>query len=132
MGESSEVDRYLTTLLREVEGLAAKLPPQVEVTASIRHRDVYVEVRGPRWATFTLVLGSEAPEIVYDGRYIHHHLIGDGMDDQLEFIQESLEEISGFVLSDKELTRGKTRILRKPYVSMPLSEGTEWRLHEFH
>lgn len=132
MGESSEVDRYLATLVRDVEDLAAKLPPQVEVTASIRHRDVYVEVRGPRWATFTLALGSEAPEIVYDGRYIYHHLIGPGMDDQREFIQESLEEISGFVLSDKELTEGKTRILRKPYVSMPLSDGTEWRLHEFH
>jgi hypothetical protein len=132
LGEFSEVDRYLGNLLREVEGLIAKLPPQVEATASIRHRNVYVEVRGPRWATFTLVLGSEAPEIVYDGRYIHHQLIGDGMDDQLEFIQESLEEIAGFVLSDKELIEGKTRILRKPYVSMPLSEGTEWRLHQFH
>ncbi len=132
MGEFSEVDRYLGNLLREVEGLIAKLPPHVEAAASIRHRNVYVEVRGPRWATFTLVLGSEAPEIVYDGRYIHHRLIGDGMDDQLEFIQESLEEIAGFVLSDKELIEGKTRILRKPYVSMPLSDGTEWRLHQFH
>ncbi|NUL48605.1 hypothetical protein F7P69_25870 [Cellulosimicrobium funkei] len=132
MGESSEVALHLTTLVREVEDLAAKLPSQVEATASIRHGDVYVEVRGPRWATFTLVLGSEAPEIVYDGRFIYHHLIGPGMDDQLEFIQESLEEISGFVLSDKELSRGKTRILREPYVSMPLSDGTEWRLHEFH
>lgn len=132
MGESSEVALYLTTLVREVEDLAAKLPSQVEATASIRHGDVYVEVRGPRWATFTLVLGSEAPEIVYDGRFIYHHLIGPGMDDQLEFIQESLEEISGFVLSDKELSRGKTRILREPSVSMPLSDGTEWRLHEFH
>lgn len=132
MGESSEVDRYLSTLLQEVEGFAAKLPPQVEATASIRHRDVYVEVRGPRWETFTLVLGSEAPEIVYDGRYIYHHLIGPGMDEQLEFIQESLDEIAGFILSDKEFTEGKTRILRKPYVSMPLSDGTEWRLHQFH
>lgn len=132
MGESSEVDRYLTTLLGEVEGLAAKLPPQVEVTVSIRHRNVYVEVRGSRWATFTLVLGSEAPEIVYDGRYIYYRLIGPGMDEQLEFTQESLEEISGFILSDKKLTEGKTRILRTPYVSMPLSDGTEWRMHEFH
>lgn len=132
MGESSEVDRYLGNLLQEVGGLAAKLPPQVEATASIRGRDVYVEVRGHRWATFTLVLGSEAPEIVYDGQYIHHRLIGPGMDEQLEFTQESLDEIAGFILSDKELTEGKTRILRKPYVSMPLSDGTEWRMHQFH
>jgi hypothetical protein len=132
MGESSEVDRYLSTLLQEVEGFAAKLPPQVEVSASIRHRDVYVEVRGPRWATFTLVLGSEAPEIVYDGQYIYHQLIGPDMDDQLEFIQESLDEIAGFVLSDKELAEGKTRILRKPFASMLLSDGTQWRLHQFH
>lgn len=104
----------------------------MEAAASIRHRDVYVEVRGPRWATFTLVLGSEAPEIVYNGQYIYHHLIGPDMDDQLEFIQESVDEFAGFVLSDKELVEGKTRILRKPYVSMPLSDGTEWRLHEFH
>lgn len=54
------------------------------------------------------------------------------MDDQLDFIEESLDEIAGFVLSDTELTRGKTRILRKPYVSMPLSDGIEWRLHQFH
>ena len=131
MDESSEVDRYLATLLREVESLAAKLPPQVKATASIRGRSVYVEVRGPRWATFTMVLGSEAPEIVYDGQYIFHQLIGDGMDDQLEFIQESLDEIAGFILSDKELTKGKTRLLRKPYVSMPLSYGPEWRMHQF-
>ncbi|WP_336705164.1 hypothetical protein [Micrococcus terreus] len=132
MGESSEVDYYLATLLREVEGLAAKLPLKVEATASIRGRSVYLEVRGPRSATFTIVLGSEAPEIVYDGQYIHHHLIGPGMDDQLDFIEESLDEIAGFVLRDTELTRGKTRILRKPYVSMPLSDGIEWRLHQFH
>lgn len=61
MGESSEVDYYLATLLREVEGLAAKLPLKVEATASIRGRSVYLEVRGPRSATFTIVLGSEAP-----------------------------------------------------------------------
>lgn len=132
MGESSEAERYLVTLFQAVEGLIARLPPQVEAMASIRHRNVYVEVRGPRWATFTLVLGSEAPEIVYDGQYIHHQLIGPDMDDQLEFIQESLDEIAGFVLRDKELAEGKTRILRKPYLSMPLSDGTEWRLNEFH
>lgn len=131
MGESSEADRYLAALLLEVEDRIAKLPAQVEATASIRHRSVYVEVRGPRWATFTLVLGSEAPEIVYDGQFIHHRLIGGGMDDQREFIQESLDEIAGFLLSDKDFTEGKTRFLRKPYLSMPLSDGIEWRLHHF-
>jgi hypothetical protein len=119
MGEPSEVDRYLGTLLREVEGLAAKLPPQVEATASIRHRNVYVEVRGSRWATFTLVLGSEAPEIVYDGRYIYYRLIGPGMDEQLEFTQESLEEISGLILSDKELTEARPEFCARPMCLCP-------------
>lgn len=52
-------------------------------------------------------------------------------DDQLEFTKESLDEITGFLLSDKDFTEGKARFLRKPYLSMPVSEGIEWRLHHF-
>ncbi|WP_345150240.1 hypothetical protein [Arthrobacter ginkgonis] len=132
MSESAEVHDYLVALARNVEGITSKLPATVHATVGIRHGAVYTEVRGPRWGTFTLVQGSEAPETVYDGQYIHHHLIGEGMEDQLEHTQDTLDEIVDFLLSDRILTEGTSRILRRRYLSMPLADGDEWRFRWFN
>ena len=132
MSESGEVHDYLVALARNVEGITSTLPAAVQATVSIRHGHVYTEVRGPRGGTFTLVLGSEAPETVYDGQYIHYHLIGEGMEDQLEHTRETLDAIVDFLLSDRSLTEGTSRILRRRYLSMPLADGTEWRFRWFN
>lgn len=130
--ESAEVHDYLVALARNVEGITSKLPAAVQATVSIRHGAVYAEVRGPRWGTFTLVLGGEAPETVYDGQYIHYHLIGHGMEDQLEHARQTLDEVVDFLLSDRIPTEGTSRILRRRYLSMPLADGGKWRFRWFN
>lgn len=118
-------------LANEVKALILGLPPGVHGEVSIRGRDVYTEISGPRGDVFTLVLGSEAPEIVYDGAYIRCELIGDTLDDQLEFTAESLSEISHLLLAVEPPVESKTRFRKKPYIVFKLKDGNEWRLRKF-
>jgi hypothetical protein len=131
MRDDEKVRRYLSWLSREVEGMLASLPEGVEGATRIRDNHVYAQIQGPRLGTFTLVLGSEAPEIVYDGQYIRHELIGGEREDQTEFAQESADAIMDFLLSGRPLVQGMSRILRRPYVSVPMAEGTVWRMKKF-
>jgi hypothetical protein len=112
-------------------GIVSSLPEGVEGAVSIRGNYVYVDIQGPRLAIFTLVLGSEAPEIVYDGQYIRYELIPEGIKEQIEFAEESVNDIVEFLLPDRTLVERKSRIPGRPYLSVPLADGNVWRLKKF-
>lgn len=132
MSDDAKVRRDLSWLSGVVEGMLAGLPDGVVGTTRIRDNHVYAEIKGPRLGTFTLVLGSEAPEIVYDGRYIYHDLIGGEPEDQTEFAQESVDAIVDFLLSGRVPVERKSRVFKRPYLSVPMAGGDEWRMKEFH
>jgi hypothetical protein len=131
MTGDQDVRSYLSALSREMEGIVSSLPEGVEGTLSIRGNNVYVDIQGPRLAIFTLVLGSEAPEVVYDGQYIRYELIPEGMKEQIEFAEEAVNDIVDFLLSDRTFVERKSRILGRPYLSVPLADDLEWRLKKF-
>lgn len=132
MNDEEKVRRYLSWLAGEVEGIFAGLPDGVDGTTRIRDNHVYAEIKGTRLATFTLVLGSEAPEIVYDGQYIRRDLIGGEPEDQTGFAKESVDAIVDFFLSGRVPVERKSRVFKRPYLSVPMAEGAEWRMKKFH
>jgi hypothetical protein len=101
MSNDQHVQRYLLDLSRKVEGIVLSLPEGVDGTVTVRENHVYIEIRGPRLEAFTLVLGSEAPEIVYDGQYIRYELIPEGIEEQIDFAKETVDDITEFLLSDR-------------------------------
>lgn len=123
--------RYLSVLAKEIEKILSSLPEGVEGTVSIRDHHVYVDVRGRRLGIFTLVLGSEAPEVVYDGQYIRYELIPGGLEAQIDFVKETMDDIVEFLLSDRILVERKSRFLSRHYLSVPMADGTVWRLKKF-
>ncbi|MFB0834349.1 hypothetical protein ACX8Z9_09135 [Arthrobacter halodurans] len=131
MSDGEKVRGYLSWLSGEVEGILAGLPYGVHGTTRIRDNHVYAEIKGPRLGTFTLVLGSEAPEIVYDGLYIRHDLIGGEPEDQTEFAKESVDAIVYFLLSGRVPVKRKSPVFKRPYLSVPMAGGDEWRMKEF-
>lgn len=131
MNDQQKAKQYLKRLANEVKVIILGLPPGVHGEVSIRGRDVYTEIAGPRGDVFTLVLGSEAPEIVYAGAYIRCELIGDTLDDQLKFIAESVSEISYLLLTGDPPVESKTKFRKKPYIVFKLKDGNEWRLRKF-
>lgn len=131
MNNDQKVRRYLSELAREVEKVVSGLPDGVDGTVSVRGHYVYLIVRGPRLAAFTLVLGSESPEIVYDGQYIRYDAIPPGMDAQIDFAKETVDDIVEFVFSGRLPVERKSRILGRPYLSIPMSDGTGWKLKKF-
>ncbi|WP_149956870.1 hypothetical protein [Zafaria cholistanensis] len=98
----------------------------------MRDHHVYADIEGSRLGVFTLVLGSEAPEIVYARRYIKLDLIGEGMDAQIEYAQQSLDSIVEFLLSDRTPAERKSRIFKRPYLSIPMAAADEWKMKKFH
>lgn len=131
MSNDQNVQRNRLELVGVVEEILSRLPEGVEGTVSIRDPYVYLMIQGSRLATFTLVLGSEAPEVVYDGQYIRIELIPPGMEAQFDFAKETADSIVEFLLSDRIPVEGKSRVLGRPYLSIPMAEGTVWKLKKF-
>ncbi|WP_139146512.1 hypothetical protein [Arthrobacter sp. SW1] len=125
------VRRYLLEVQHEADKILATLPEGIHGGASIEGGQVYVDIRGPRLKAFTLVLGGEAPEIVYDASYIQLCLIGEGIAEQVEFLQETVSAIAEFLLSDRLPTQHHSWILKRPYLLFPMADGTQWRLSKF-
>jgi hypothetical protein len=132
MSNDQNVQRHLSDLSREVEGIISSLPEGVDGTVSVRGNHVYVEIQGPRLEVFTLVLGSEAPEIVYDSQYIRYELIPGGMEEQIDFARETVDDIAEFLLSDRNPVECKSRFLGRPYLSVPLAGDIQWRFKKFN
>lgn len=131
MSNDQNVRRYLLELAREMEKVVSRRPEGVDGTVSVRDHYVYLIIQGRRLAAFTLVLGSEAPEVVYDGQYIRHDAIPGGMEAQFHFAEETADNIVEFLLSDRIPVERKSRILGRPYLSIPMADGVEWRLKKF-
>lgn len=74
------------------------------------------------------VLGSDAPELLYDHRYFDIRSVPEGMDETIEFAQETLREISRFILQGGPVSEQKSRFLRRPYIAIPRIDGPDWRL----
>ena len=129
--DDETIDRNRLELVRVVEEILSSLPERVEGTVSIRRHHVYAEIQGPRLEIFTLVLGSEAPEIVYDSQYIRIELIPRGMEAQFDFARETVDDIVEFLLSDRIPVERKSRILGRPYLSVHMAGGVEWKLKKF-
>jgi hypothetical protein len=132
MSNDQNVQRHLSDLSREIEGIISSLPEGVDGTVSVRENHVYVEIQGPRLEVFTLVLGSEAPEIVYDSQYIRYELNPGGMEEQIDFAKETVDDIAEFLLSDRNPIARKSRFLGRPYLSVPLAGGIQWRFKKFN
>jgi hypothetical protein len=128
MSDDQNVQRQLLDLSRAIEGVISSLPDGVEGTVSVRENHVYVEIQGPRLE----VLGSEAPEIVYDSQYIRYELIPGGMEEQIDFAKETVDDIAEFLLSDRNPVECKSRFLGRPYLSVSLAGDVEWRLKKFN
>lgn len=90
-----------------------------------------LSLQGRRLAAFTLVLGSESPEVVYDGQYIRYDGIPPGMEAQFDFAKETADNIVEFLLSDRIPVEGKSRVRGRPYLPIPMADGTLWKLKKF-
>lgn len=131
MNNDQNVRRYLLELAREMEKIVSSLPEGVDGTVSVRDHYVYLIIQGRRLAAFTLVLGSESPEVVYAGQYILYDGIPPGMEAQIDFAKETVDNIVEFLLSDRMPAERKSRILGRPYLSIPMADGIVWNLKKF-
>lgn len=131
MSNEENVPRALLEIASEARRIVANLPAGVSGAVDFRGRHVYMELSRPGSPAFEVVLGSEAPEIVYDAQFIRFQLIGGETEDQFEFIGTTANEIAEFLLSGRAVTVGKSRILKRTYLRVPLSDGTEWKMKKF-
>ncbi|MGG5752915.1 hypothetical protein ACQ3I4_09845 [Zafaria sp. Z1313] len=123
-----EWNRSLPDMLERAAQIAASVPDKVTARAHLYRTVVVIDVEGPRLGAFALVLAEEAPEIVYDDQYVRFQTVPEGVDELLVFAQESIEKIVEFLLSERSPVERTSRILRRTYVSIPLDDGTSWRL----
>jgi hypothetical protein len=128
MKNNEKASRYLARLMESVERIMPELPVGVEGHVYMHGHSVCVDLKGDNLGVFTLVLGSEAPELLYDHRYYDIRTVPEGLDETVEFAQETFREISRFILQGGPVTELKTRILRRPYIPIPRLYGPDWRL----
>lgn len=131
MSNEEDVPRVLLEIASEAQRIVSDLPAGVSGTVDFRGHHVYLELSRPGSPAFEVVLGSEAPEIVYDAQFIRFQLIGSEMEDQVEFMRTTANEIAEFLLSGRAVTVGKSRILKRTYLLVPLSDGREWKMKKF-
>lgn len=131
MTDDSQLLCYLSQLKNRMEKVIMTLPKELNGLAYIRQNFVHVELQGQRLGVFTLVLGSEAPELVYDGRYIGHRTIPSGLDAVVEFAEEAIDDVAAFILGTEPLVEHRTTILRRAYLRIPSNHGPEWKLKIF-
>lgn len=115
----------------EAQRIITDLPKNLKGSVDLRGRHVYMGIQGRGLPAFEVVLGSEAPEIVYDAQFIEHATIGSEIEDHFEFARETASAIADFLLSGRKATLHKSRIFRRTYLCVPLSDGTEWTMRKF-
>ncbi|MEE1621777.1 hypothetical protein ACQ7DA_11485 [Zafaria sp. J156] len=125
-----EWNRSLPDMLERAAQIAASVPDKVTARAHLYRTVVVIDVEGPRLGAFALVLAEEAPEIVYDDQYVRFQTVPEGVDELLVFAQESIEKIVEFLLSERSPVERTSRILRRTYGSIPIDDGTSWRLKQ--
>ncbi|PQZ93691.1 hypothetical protein CQ018_08515 [Arthrobacter sp. MYb227] len=125
---SEEASRYLARLKDSVERIIPELPEGVEGRVYHHGHSVCVDLKGGSLGVFTLVLGSEAPELHYDNRYRDFRTVPEGLDETIEFAQDAFHEISRFILQRGPVIEHKSRILRRPYFPIPRINGPDWHL----
>lgn len=126
MSNDQNVRRYLLELAREMEKVVSRRPEGVDGTVSVRDHYVYLIIQGRRLAAFTLVLGSEAPEVVYDGQYIRHDAIPGGMEAQFHFAEETRTTLWNSSSATGFLSSARAASLADPiylYLWPPASSG---------
>lgn len=131
MSDKEDAPRALLEIVSEVQRILAELPEGVKGAVDLRGRHVYMEIQGHELPAFEVVLGSEAPEIVYDAQFIKHATIGSELEDHFEFARTTANQIVEFLLSGRKTALRKSRIFRRTYLCVPLSDGTEWRMRKF-
>jgi hypothetical protein len=131
MSEKEDAPRALLEIVSEAQRIIAELPEGLKGAVDLRARHVYMEIQGRDSPAFEVVLGSEAPEIVYDEQFIQYKLIGGELEDQFEFARTTANQIVEFLLSGRKAALRKSRIFRRTYLCVPLSDGTEWRMKKF-
>lgn len=128
MKNNEKASRYLARLKDSVERIIPELPVGVAGHVYMHGHSVRVDLKGDNLGVFTVVLGSEAPELLYDNRYYDIRTVPEGLDETIEFAQETFREISRFILQGGPVTEQKSRILRRPYIPIPRLYGPDWRL----
>jgi hypothetical protein len=131
MSDKEDAPLALLEIMSEVKRIIAELPEGLKGAVYPRARHVYMEIQGRELPAFEVVLGSEAPEIVYDEQFIQHKSIGGVLEDHFEFARTTANQIVEFLLSGRKATLRKSRIFRRTYLCVPLSDGTEWRMKKF-
>lgn len=131
MSHEENAPRALLEIASEAQRIIADLPEGVSGTVDFRGHHVYMELQRPGSPAFEIVLGSEVPEIVYDAQFIQFKSIGGEMEDQFEFARTTANEIAEFLLSGRAVTECKSRIFKRTYLLIPLSDGTEWKMKKF-
>ncbi|GAB3538120.1 hypothetical protein GCM10027403_23720 [Arthrobacter tecti] len=130
---SDEIDPppALLEIASEVQRIVDNLPDGVIGTTYLRGHHVYMKLQGQGSPAFEVVLGSEAPEIVYDAQFIEHTTIDSDIEDHFEFARETASQIVDFILSKRKATLRKSRIFGRPFLCVPLSDGSEWKMKKF-
>lgn len=131
MSHGEDAPRALLEIASEVQRIVAVLPEGVSGTLDLRGHHVYMELQRPGLPAFEVVLGSEVPEIVYDAQFIKFESIGGELEDQFEFARTTAHKIAEFLLSGRAPIEGKSRVFKRGYLLIPLSDGTEWKMKKF-
>lgn len=131
MKDDQKVLNYLAQLKALVEKVIMTLPEGVSGRVYVRKHSVDLDLQGPRLGVFTLVLGGEAPELVYDEQYVGFRTIPEGLDAVIEFAEETIDDVATFVLSSQPLLVHKIPIFRRSYLCIPSNHGPEWKLKRF-
>lgn len=76
MSDKEDAPGALLEMVSEVQRIIAELPAGLKGAVDLRGRHVYMEIQVRDSPAFEVVLGSEAPEIVYDEQFIQYKLIG--------------------------------------------------------
>ena len=130
---SDETHPYpgLVEIASEVQRIIDDLPEGVSGAMDLCKHHVHMKLQGPKSLAFDVVLGGEAPDIVYDSRFIERATIGSDIEEHFEFARETASEIVDFILSGRKATERKSRIFGRTYLHVPLADGTEWKMKKF-
>lgn len=131
MKDDQKVLDYLTQLKDQIEKVIITLPDDVSGRVYVRKHYVQLDLQGPRLGIFKLVLGGEAPELVYDDRYIGFRMIPEGPNEVMEFAEKTIDDVATFILSREPLVDYKSPVFRRSYICIPSNYGPEWKLKRF-
>lgn len=125
------IDRYLSQVADEATKVLGRLPEGFGGEVSLFDHSVQLDIQGPRLKKFTLVLGSEAPEIVYDEQFISYAILSEGLEEEVIFMNEVADEIVEFVQSGKDPLEGKSLIRKRKRLRFEMMEGVVRRFKQF-